>query len=408
MHTLVRHHGSARDGSRAARIFCATAREWIATDLETGPPKPHETRGFVRASMGHAMRREYGLGLAAAAVLAGLAAWRYSGAGAGAGADAGASVSVGVGAGAGASATGVGAPLVLGSARAAEPARTVELGWGSGENQLGRKRPQEGNPEGPMSLAGDGNDNTLVLDQVNGRILRLGADGRMKDEMKLPVLGAQDVAVGKDGSIAVLDRLADKTVAVMGPDGKLVGRLPLEGKGVTETGGVTGVFVDGKKVFVEVEHGALVSIGDTSGNADPDRSELPGRPSRDGKYLWSAGIVDKPQGRMWIASTDRPSLEHRFTRELGLGMPMMSIVLLDTDQAGTVYLGTVVELAPGSDGLLLTCIASTDGHVLGSVQLPVNILPEETFRDLAVLDGGGVVYQHRTEKGVTLSRYDCR
>ena len=208
--------------------------------------------------------------------------------------------------------------------------------------------------------------------------------------------------------MAVLDRLADKTVVVMGPDGKLVGRLPLAGKGVAPTGGVTGVFVDGKKIYVEVEHGSLVSVGDTSGAADPERSQLPGRPSRDGKTLWSAGIIDKGQGRMWLASMDRASLEQRFTRQLQLGMPMMSIVLLDTDRQGTVYLGTIVEPAQGTEALLLTCVSPADGHALGSVQLPANGMPEETFRDLAVLDEGGVVYQLRTDKGVTLARYDCR
>jgi hypothetical protein len=34
-------------------------------------------------------------------------------------------------------------------------------------------------------------------------------------------------------------------------------------------------------------------------------------------------------------------------------------------------------------------------------------MPEETFRDMIVLDGGGVLYSMRTEQGVTLQRYDC-
>ena len=356
------------------------------------------------------MRRVHVLGLVVLAIGIGLVAWRWGGKDASAptSATATASAEPTAAASAGPTAATSASAVVIGSARPAEAARSFELGWGTGERELGRKRPQEGNPEAPMSLAVDVKGNTLVLDQVNGRIMRYGSDGRTLDEMKLPVLGAQDVAVASDGKLAVLDRLADKTVAIMGPDGKLVGRLPLEGKGIPETGAVTGVFVDGKKVYVEVEHGTLVSLGDTSGNADADRTELPGRPSRDGKYLWSAGIIDKGRGRMWLASMDRASLEHRFTRQLDLGMPMMAIVLLDTDRQGTVYLGTVIEPAQGTEAVLLTCVSPTDGHALGSVQMPINTLPEETFRDLAVLDEGGVVYQLRTDKGVTLARYDCR
>src|SRR5581483_8054690 len=159
-----------------------------------------------------------------------------------------------------------------------------------------------------------------------------------------------------------------------------------------------------KKVWAEYEHGALVSLGDTSGNADTDRAQMSGRPSRDGLYLWSAGITDMDGGILWVTSILRSSMEHRFTKQLKMGMPVRAIVLLDTDKQGIVYLGTIVE--PAQEAVLLTCIAPSDGHVLGSVQLPPNTMPEESFRDFAVQDEGGVVYQQRSEQGVTLSKYD--
>ncbi len=282
----------------------------------------------------------------------------------------------------------------------------MRFGWGWGDAELGRKRQQEGNAEGPMSLVVDRDGTTLVLDQVNGRLVRRGRDGKPLKSIALPVNGAQDVAVGADGKIAGLDRLVGKAVAIMEADGKVIGKLPLEGNGIGEAGGVTGVFVDGKKVYAEYEHGMLVLLGDTSGNVDKERSEIPGRPSRDGQYLWSAGITDSDGGVLWIASLARSSMEHRFTRQLKMGMPVRAIVLLDTDKQGTVYVGTVVEA--GQEAILLTCIAPADGHVLGSIQLPSSAMPEESFRDFTVLDEGGVLYQHRTEQGVTVSKYDCR
>ena len=39
-------------------------------------------------------------------------------------------------------------------------------------DQVGRDRPKEGNPEGPMSFAVDGRGRMHVLDQVNGRVVR--------------------------------------------------------------------------------------------------------------------------------------------------------------------------------------------------------------------------------------------
>jgi hypothetical protein len=284
-------------------------------------------------------------------------------------------------------------------------ASSFKFGWGTRDGELGHNRRQEGNAEGPMSIATDG-DTTIVLDQVNGRLVKIGPDGKPRGNMNVPVTAADDIAVSGDGKIAVLDKLADKTVAIMGQDGKVVGRLPLQGKGVEETGGVTGVFVDGKNVYAEYEHGTLVLLGDTSGKANEDRTQIPGRPSRDGKYLWSVGITDGPSGRLWLSSMDRQTMASRFTRELKMGMTVHAIRMLDTDKQGTVYLATEIEA--GQVALLLTCISPADGHPLGSVQLPANTEPEESLRDLAVLDEGGVVYQHRTQDGVTIGKYDCR
>ncbi|MGZ3457008.1 MAG: hypothetical protein ACXU86_00725, partial [Archangium sp.] len=59
-------------------------------------------------------------------------------------------------------------------------------------------------------------------------------------------------------------------------------------------------------------------------------------------------------------------------------------------------------------GVRLFCLDPVDGKVLGQTDLPLNTMPEETFRDFAVLDEGGVVYQYRTESGVSLRRADCR
>src|SRR5262245_58291423 len=48
----------------------------------------------------------------------------------------------------------------------------VSSTWGSEKDQLGHARPMEGNPEGPMSFTLDPKGRVLVLDQVNGRVVR--------------------------------------------------------------------------------------------------------------------------------------------------------------------------------------------------------------------------------------------
>jgi hypothetical protein len=287
----------------------------------------------------------------------------------------------------------------------------AELGWGAGPDQLGRLRPEEANPEAPMSLTVDAQGRTVVLDQVNGRLLRLGPDGVPQGAVPLPLQGPQEVLTTADGRTLVLDRLVDKSVAILDEDGRLLGELPLQGPGLAEPGGITGLFVDGEDVYVEREHATLVKLGTTSGQVAQTRSELPGRPSRDGTLLLSAGLIDPEAGRFYLTALSRPEQTHLFTREYQLPVVVPAIVALDSDLAGTIYLAVLTDPSPGSpqaQEIRLLCLSPTDGGPKGQASLPATTMPEETFRDLAVLDQGGVLYAYRTEAGVQYQRVDCR
>jgi hypothetical protein len=317
-------------------------------------------------------------------------------------------------------ATGPGAPSArpasgdAGAPATGEPsAFAIVASWGSGPNELGRSRPEEGNPEAPMSFAFDPFGRPLVLDQVNGRIVRHDASGKATGSFPVTQQAPQDLAVARDGTTATLDRLVDKSVALLDAEGRLLGELPVEGKGIEEGGGVTGIFIDGEEVYLEREHGDLVKIGDTKGNADPERPEIPGRPSRDGLSYLSAGLVDAAEGRLFVNSVDRATREHRYTRELRMGLPAPAIVLLDTDLRGNVYLGALLETAPGGEGppsflIRVVCLQPTDGQPWGSVEMPASSGVEESFRDLVVLDGGGLIQALRTPEGITYLRRECR
>lgn len=277
--------------------------------------------------------------------------------------------------------------------------------WGDGEHDLGRDQPGEGSPSGPMSFSVDARGRVWVLDQVNGRIVRFD-DGKVDATIPMDRPRAQDIAVGDDGSVAVLDRFGEEDVAIYGPDGALLGSLPLAGEGIESPGAVTGVFVDGSDVYVERERGPLIRIGDTSGVPTPSRSEIPGRPSRDGKSYLKAGITDAAAGRTYVVSNDRPSEEHRFTREIRFDTAVWSIVLLDTDLGGTIYFAVEVEDAD-EHSVVLTCLDPLTGIPQGTATLPANTMPEESFRDLVVLDEGGVLAALRSDSGVSYQVYDC-
>lgn len=258
-----------------------------------------------------------------------------------------------------------------------------------------------------MSLAHDAKGRVYVLDQVNGRIVRHGVDGKAEATSDLRLRSPQDIAVAADGSMAVLDRLGDKAIAFYDEGGALRGQLSLEGEGVEETGLLTGVFIDGKDVYVEREHGSLVNIGTTSGIPAEPRKEIPGRPTRDGSGYLNAGITDGAAGRLWVSMIDRASGEHRFTRELRLKAEVRSIRLLDTDKSGIIYLATEMHQDPAEEWILLQCLDPLKGVPIGGALLPANTMPEETFRDMSVNDEGGVTLAHQSEKGVTYQVYEC-
>jgi len=300
----------------------------------------------------------------------------------------------------------------LPAVRPSDPRVLAQFGWGSGDGNLGRDRPDEANPEGPMSLTTDAQGNVWILDQVNGRLVKLDKHGKPAGNVPLTLQAAQDVAIAKDGTAVVIDRLVDKSIALIGPDGKLKGELAVEGKGLEEGGGATGLFTKDDGVYVEREHGDLVKVGTTAGKNDPERPEVPGRPSRDGKSWLSAGIVEAGAGTVAVTAIENPSQAHRFTRQYALGAPIVNLNLLDSDASGIIYLGSVVEAEGSNDeapkfGIVLLCLDPVDGRPLGRTLLPANTGGEETFRELTVQDDGSVLFLHRTEEGAQVMRVTC-
>lgn len=290
------------------------------------------------------------------------------------------------------------------------PGVIASAAWGGNKNQIGREVPEEGNPEGPMSFTIAGDGSLVVLDQINGRLARYDKDGSRLADTRIDATYPQDVAIADDGTTAVLDRLKDKNITLLDQDGRVIGTLPLEGEAIGDTGGITGVFMDGDKVYVEREHGTLVEVGSTDGKPAEQPEELPGRPSRDGTLLLTAGITEAPSGRIFVSAINRSTRDHQFTRELRLEDSVLFLVLLDSDKLGTIYVAAVIgepDPPPGDVRVQLVCLEPSSGAPVGGALMPANTLADETFRDLVVLDDGGVVYAERTETGVTYRIYQC-
>lgn len=206
----------------------------------------------------------------------------------------------------------------------------------------------------------------------------------------------------RDGSTALLDRLVGKSITVTDPSGKKTGELSLERVSKAgDPGLLTGVFVDGKDVYVEKEHGALVLIGTTDGKPADEATQLAGRPSRDGSLLLHAAMA---QGRVVLNAIDRKTSTLRFARAIPFARPLRAIVLLDSDLRGTIYVGAS---AGAPNEAQIVCTNSSDGAVIGRLTVPTSAVPEESFRDFSVADDGTIFYAVRTDQGVTYSSARC-
>jgi hypothetical protein len=154
-----------------------------------------------------------------------------------------------------------------------------------------------------------------------------------------------------------------------------------------------------------------VLIGDVYGKPASSRVEVPGRPTRDGAAWINAWLEAPPTDSVYVAATRRSPEEHIFTRQIRLPLSITNILLLDTDRTGIVYLAVLGTPADGSSSeelVELVCLEPTHGAPVGEQSLPANTMAEETFRDFAVRDEGGVIYSYRTQAGVQMIQADCR
>lgn len=284
------------------------------------------------------------------------------------------------------------------------------FGWGDKPGQLGHKIPDEGAPEGPMSFVVDKGGRLVVLDQVNSRVQIFDPD-MQPASIELPAETFQDIGTDADGNPVLLDRLARRSIESYSPGGKLLYTVPIEGPGVPEGGGVTGMFVQDDGTWLEVEHSRLVRVADAQGRPADQRTIVPGRLSGDGKAYLAAGRSGRQSASVMSWPTANPNRPPVLVAKLQFDMQLAAINALESDPAGRIYLGALlVDERPGPPPAISAAfeeivLLNASGAAVQRIRLPVNTGPEEQFRPIR-LGADGELYRLRcTADGAILERW---
>lgn len=300
-------------------------------------------------------------------------------------------------------------------ARGASPVRPapegevlVRAAWGSEPGQLGHRNTGEAAPEGPMSFAKLADGSLEVLDQVNAR-LQVFKAGEAPRVIPLPADTYEDMAVDPRGTTVVLDRLATGTVTFVDPSGRVDHSIPIAGAGVTEPGGVTGVFARPDGVWIEVEHQSVVRIADANGEPDPARPAVPGRFALGGAATVSVAIATSTSAlvsRLSLTSASAP-----IQTTLSFSMSILGIHALEFDGHDRAFIAVnqiqESEAAPFDvvDERETVVVVDARGAEVGRVEIAPPATGEEQRRPIRV-DEHGDIYELRCGKdAATIERF---
>ena len=287
-------------------------------------------------------------------------------------------------------------------------ARTlVHVPWGPGDWQAGRKDADESAPEGPMSFTVSGQGDIYLLDQVNMRILTFNALGAPAGQVPVHSDTYQDIEVGADGTIVLLDRLAGRCLTVMDAAGTPISRTGIEGGAIPEGGGVTAMFLGHDGVWLEYEHRYLVRLLD--GTLAPAAQRVfPGRFAATVPRAVRAQRLTSTSAQIETFDSSTGSLVHRTV--LGFSTRLQRIVWIEPDRHGNIFMmfHLFEELDPVTVAHeeVAAFVATEDMQTITPLFSTPNTIREwEQFREFRVLHDGSVLQMAFMDDGVRLIQW---
>jgi hypothetical protein len=268
--------------------------------------------------------------------------------------------------------------------------------WGSGSTQLGCFLGQEADSMGPMSFAVDHSGKLFILDQVNKRIQVYSDSGKYIKAIPLPNSFYSDIDIGQSGNLFLLDAHIDKSVSLIDDKGKELKKAALIGMGITETGGIIGIYSRKDGLWVN-NSGVLIRICDPFGVQKKNRLMLKGVPDSNGVYLLEARKLGDITVVVIQRMVGKSSIKNY---HIYFEIPVLYITIIDTDKNGNIYLGanllneSIHKTPPYSieDSHEVIVVIDSTGDEKQRIYMPVSTVGLSVNRSIRVT-WEGIIYQ---------------
>jgi hypothetical protein len=265
--------------------------------------------------------------------------------------------------------------------------------WGAQPGQFGRE--DEAARTGPTDFTVVG-DALYVLDPVNARVQVFDLDGGFVREIPIGTRTADFLCVDDAGDITVLDAFVNREFITFSPEGDLLVRAKVP----ASVGLCSAIWADGDRVWIEERHSRvheIVTRTDRNGPRAAVAATLPGRPiGREGGTLHARK-----------SGAEEVVLKDMARRRLWFDRPVMSIVALECDARGRVYVAVTVPAGDGEDAWttdIVLAVIEAGGEVVSSIRMP-NAYATDHYRKLCVSRSGEIIQMQTTEEGVRFVRW---
>ncbi len=286
------------------------------------------------------------------------------------------------------------------------PEVVLSIPWGSGPGEVARDPGNESAAIGPMSFnLGPGGD-YYVLDQRNRRVAVFASDGTWKRAIELPGSTFEELEVGADGRLLLLDRLVREALVILDPATFHVEEVPVAGYGIPEGGGITALFLRGDGVWLEYGREHSVRVLDSHWRPCV-RTVVPGRPALRRQGMMEAALDGSGGADVRAEDGDGVTMVQAWVRD---DEPIVRLAeLADGPGTGLWVVYHLMRFSPDGDGVdwqgMRGRLYGPGGEVRATFASPWVLSVLEQFREFRFLDDGSVLQWALTAEGAKLIRW---